>query len=111
MTAPEGAAPEPVAAITDAAARQQVEEAGRLAKAAALKLATLNTQTKNDALLLTAEECGDLLVVSDASYCSQRIGQGGARAGGVTGVRYLPVCDGPGTGGPNRPSLRVELDG
>src|SRR5439155_17273857 len=31
---------------------------------------------------ILAEECGDLLVVSDASYCSQRIGQGGARAGG-----------------------------
>ena len=63
MTAPEGAAPEPVAAITDAAARQQVEEAGRLAKAAALKLATLTTQTKNDALLLMAEALVDAIDV------------------------------------------------
>ena len=63
MTAPEGAAPEPVAAITDAAARQQVEEAGRRAKAAALKLATLNTQTKNDALLLMAEALVDAIDV------------------------------------------------
>jgi len=32
-----------------------VEEAGRAAQAAALRLATLNTQTKNDALLMMAE--------------------------------------------------------
>lgn len=60
MTAPEGATPE-AAAVNDAAARQQVEEAGRLAKAAALKLATLNTQTKNDALLLMAAALVDAL--------------------------------------------------
>jgi glutamate-5-semialdehyde dehydrogenase len=40
-------------------AQQQVEEAGRRAKTAALKLATLNTQTKNDALLLMAEALVD----------------------------------------------------
>src|SRR5205085_2298168 len=34
---------------------QRVEAAGRAAKAAALRLATLNTQTKNDALLMMAE--------------------------------------------------------
>jgi glutamate-5-semialdehyde dehydrogenase len=55
MTAPEGAAPEEVTAEPAASARQKVEDAGRSAKAAALKLAALNTQTKNDALLLMAE--------------------------------------------------------
>jgi len=54
---------------------------------------------------ILAEECDELLVVSDARYCSQ----GGAGAGGVTGVRYLPVCADPQMRGPNRPSLRVEL--
>src|SRR3954449_2529365 len=59
MTAPEGAAPEPSESATAAAVSPQIEAAGRRAKAAALKLATLNSQTKNDALLLLAEALVD----------------------------------------------------
>jgi glutamate-5-semialdehyde dehydrogenase len=59
MTAPDGAEPEQPAPETTPAAAAQVEEAGRRAKTAALKLATLNSQTKNDALLLLAEALVD----------------------------------------------------
>jgi len=60
---------------------------------------------------ILAEECGDLLIVSDTRHCSPGVGQGGAGAGGVTGVRYLPVCQDPRMGGPNRPSQKLELEG
>src|SRR5438445_462394 len=59
MIAPDGAAPDDPEPDQRRAASQQVEEAGRRAKAAALKLATLNTQTKSDALLLMAEALVD----------------------------------------------------
>src|SRR5690242_1453192 len=55
MIAPDGADPDDTAPKPDLTATQQVEAAGRAAKAAALRLATLNTQTKNDALLMMAE--------------------------------------------------------
>jgi glutamate-5-semialdehyde dehydrogenase len=55
MIAPDGAAPDDSTPGTNLSATQQVEAAGRAAKSAALRLATLNTQTKNDALLLMAE--------------------------------------------------------
>src|SRR3954451_24424421 len=55
MIAPDGAAPDDSTPGTNLSATQQVEAAGRAAKAAALRLATLNTQTKNDALLMMAE--------------------------------------------------------
>jgi glutamate-5-semialdehyde dehydrogenase len=62
MTGPEHSSPE--TSVDDhASAQHQVEEAGRRAKAAALKLATLNTQTKNDALLLMAEALVDEIEV------------------------------------------------
>src|SRR5438874_6867078 len=59
MTAPDGSAPR--AGSTDSAnsIQEQVEQAGQRAKTAALRLATLNTQTKNDALLLMAEALVD----------------------------------------------------
>src|SRR5438132_9157717 len=63
MIAPDGAAPDDPEPDQRRAASQQVEEAGRRAKAAALKLATLNTQTKNDALLLMAEALVDAIDV------------------------------------------------
>jgi glutamate-5-semialdehyde dehydrogenase len=55
MIAPDGAAPDNCGQSPDLTPAQQVEQAGCAAKAAALRLATLNTQTKNDALLLMAE--------------------------------------------------------
>jgi glutamate-5-semialdehyde dehydrogenase len=54
MTDPDGAGPD-AAAPSAIPAVEQVQKSGREAKAAALRLATLNTQTKNDALLLMAE--------------------------------------------------------
>jgi len=59
MTAPEGARPEETAEEPALALQRQMEEAGQRAKAAALKLAALNTQTKNDGLLLMAEALVD----------------------------------------------------
>src|SRR5436305_812974 len=55
MIAPDGIVPDDANPQADLSAAQQVEAAGRAAKAAALRPATLNTQTKNDALLLMAE--------------------------------------------------------
>jgi len=55
MIAPDGAASDDTAPQPELSPAQRVEAAGRAAKAAALRLATLNTQTKNDALLMMAE--------------------------------------------------------
>jgi glutamate-5-semialdehyde dehydrogenase len=59
MTAPDGSAPRGVPTSLTTSIKEQVEQAGQRAKAAALRLATLNTQTKNDALLLMAEALVD----------------------------------------------------
>jgi glutamate-5-semialdehyde dehydrogenase len=59
MIAPDGADPDDAPLNQDRGAAQPVEEAGRRAKSAAFKLATLNTQTKSDALLLMAEALVD----------------------------------------------------
>lgn len=59
MTAPDGAAAQEMELEAEPSAQQQVEEAGRRAKVAALWLATLNTQTKNDVLVLMAEALVD----------------------------------------------------
>ncbi len=58
---------------------------------------------------ILAEECDDLLILSDARYCSHGIAQGSATAGGLTAVRYPRACGDAGAGGPDRPSLRLAL--
>jgi glutamate-5-semialdehyde dehydrogenase len=59
MTVPEEPASPHTTAEEAPSIQQQVVQAGERAKAAAWKLGTLNTQTKNDALLLMAEALVD----------------------------------------------------